>query len=118
MPFKVINSINTGKEPENPEKFSPWLTNRFFSFFPDTIFHAQQMNLNYDLESYLQLSYLINSVRPSKRWTKWLKRTESPNYELIQNWYGFGDRKTKEALAVLTKDQIKEIREKAKSQEQ
>lgn len=113
MPFKVINAINSGKEPETPEKFSPWLTNRFFSFFPDTLYAAQMMNLNYDLEPSYQLTFLINTIRPSKRWTKWLKKDQISNYELIQNWYGFGDKKTKEALAVLTKEQISEIRKKA-----
>jgi hypothetical protein len=119
MPFSVINDINAGKEPKNPEKFSPWLTNRFFSFFPDTLFFAQLMNQNYDLDPRLQIGFLINTVRPSKRWQKWLKRNDDKkdlDYALVQEWYGFSDRKVKEALSVLTEDQIKVIRNKNKKE--
>lgn len=117
MPFNVINDINAGKEPKNPEKFSPWLTNRFFSFFPDTLFFAQLMNLNFNLDEKYQLTFFINTVRPSKRWQKWLKRAENDKeYELIQEWYGFSDRKVKEALAVLTKEQIEVIKRKIKKE--
>jgi len=117
MPFNVINDINAGKEPKNPEKFSPWLTNRFFSMFPDTLFFAQMMNMNFNLDEKYQLEFLINTVRPSKRWQKWLKREqESSNHELIQNWYGYGDQKTKEALKVLTKEQIEELKKKNKKE--
>lgn len=117
MPFSVINDINAGKEPKNPEKFSPWLTNRFYSFFPDTLYFAQLMNLNYDLEPRLQLLFLINTIRPSKRWNKWLKReAQSNNYELVREWYSFSDKKTKEALAVLTKEQISELKNKNKKE--
>jgi hypothetical protein len=114
MPFSVLNDINAGKQPKEPEKFNPWLSNRFFSFFPDTLFFAQMMNLNYDLEPKYQLAWYINTVRPSKRWQKWLKKELIEDYDLIQEWYGFGDRKTKEALAVLSKEQLKVLRHKNK----
>ena len=117
MPFKVINAINAGKEPENPENYNPWLTNIFYSRFPDTLYFAQMMNLNYDLDKKYQMAFFINTVRPSKRWSKWLKKEQSSDYELIRDWYGFSERKTQDALAVLTKDQIKEIREAVATKE-
>jgi hypothetical protein len=113
MPFKIINAINAGKEPDDISAFNPWLTNRFFSFFPDTLFFAQYMNMNYDLEPRYQLDFFINTIRPSKRWQKWLKKEQSADYDLIRDYYAFSDKKTKEALAVLTKEQIGMIREKA-----
>jgi hypothetical protein len=116
MPFSIINDINVGKKPKEPEKFNPWITSRFYSFFPDTLFFSQMMNQNYDLEPRLQLSFYINTVRPSRRWQKWLKKEQSDDYDLVREWYGFSDRKTKEALAVLTKEQIEEIRHKNKKE--
>jgi hypothetical protein len=116
MPFKIINAINAGKEPDDISAFNPWITNRFFSFFPDTLFFAQLMNLNYDLEPKHQLIFLRNTIRPSKRWQKWMKKTENDKYNIVREWYGFSDRKTKDALAVLTDEQIEIIRIKNKKE--
>ena len=115
-PFDVINSINSGKEVKDESAFNPWITNRFYSFFPDTLFYAQMMNLNYGLEPKYQLSFYINTVRPSRRWQKWLKNEESEDYKAIQEWYGYNDQKTKQALSVLTKEQIDVIRKKIKKE--
>lgn len=110
MPFSIINDINAGREPKNPEKFSPWLTARFFSMFPDTLYYAQLLNLNYELDPKLQLQFLQSTVRPSRRWNKWLKRSKEDKYhEAVKKHYGFSDRKTREALVILSKEQISYI---------
>lgn len=116
MPFSVINDLNSGKDITHPEKFDPWLTNVCYSIYPDTIYHAQMMNLNYDLEPEIQLTYFINTIRSCKRWQKWPKKIRSEYYDLVKEWFGFSDKKTKEALAVLTKDQLEEIKNKNKKE--
>lgn len=112
MPFSVINDLNAGKEPKEPEKFNPYITHRFFSFFPDTLFFVQLLNLNHDLDPNHQLIFLANTIRPAKRWQKWLRKEQTDKYNTVQEWYRFSDRKTKEALAILTEEQIESLRYK------
>ena len=116
MPFTVINDINAGREVENPEKFDPWLTMVYYSLFPDTIYYAQMMNLHSDLESDAQVSYYINSVRPSKRWRKWPKKCVSEDIKLLQEVFGYSENKAKAALAVISKSKMKELKLKYKKE--
>ena len=71
--FDYINSINHTKEDlmtgtENDDlaekAYNPWMTNNTLSYFPDTIDHAQKMNMRAELSHRAQYYYLINSVRP------------------------------------------------------
>jgi len=116
LPFSIINDINAGKEVKSPENHNPFIVNRFYSFFPDTLYFAQLMNLNYDLNNRHQISFLINSVRPSKRWQKWLKKEQNADYDAVRDYFRFSDLKTKEALKILTKEQIEVIRNKNKKE--
>lgn len=117
MVFSVINDINAGREVKNPENFDPWITNICYSLFPDTIYHANQMNLNSDLPKDFQLSYYINTIRASKRWRKWPKKIISEDIKLIQEIYGYSENKAKTALALLSKSQIEQLKKKYNKRE-
>ena len=56
--------------------------------------------------------YLINNIRPRKRWSKWLKPDKIDNLELVKIYFGFGNEKAKEALEVLTSENIEVIKSK------
>ena len=116
MPFSVINDINAGKEVQNPEKFDPWLAMTYYSLFPDTIYYAQMMNLNSNLEPSVQMQYYINTVRPLKRWRKWPKKSVSEDIKLLQEVFGYSENKAKTALAVISKSHMKELRTKYKKE--
>ena len=116
MPFTVINDINADREIENPEKFDPWVTMVYYSLFPDTIYYAQMMNINNNLEPDVQLSYYINTVRPSKRWRKWPKKSVCEDIKLLQEVFGYSENKAKTALAVLSEAQMKELKKKYKKE--
>lgn len=107
--FKLINEISQGKESEDTSAYSPYLINKYFSFFPDTLFLAQQMNLNPDLRESDQYCFYINTIRPKKRYHKWLKKNNSQAYMMVRKHYGYDDRKTKQALKVLSDEQIDTI---------
>ena len=79
-PFDYVTSINSTKknmmrDSENDELsekgYEPWLTNTALSYFPDTILYANEMNTYHQLEKRPQYEYLINTIRPKKRWSKW-----------------------------------------------
>jgi hypothetical protein len=91
------------------DDYSPYLVNRYFSLFPDTLYFAQMMNLNSNLDNKLQYDFYLNSLRPSKRFAKWPKKADD-DLNLIREWFGYSYEKAKTALAILTEDQISEIR--------
>ena len=65
-----LNSINYTKEDlffedeENASKNYPaFVVNRCLSYFPDTIIHANEMNLHSQLDSREQFHYLKGSIQ-------------------------------------------------------
>jgi hypothetical protein len=118
-PFDYVNEINVSKKDimtgtDNDvlaEKgYDPFLTNRSLSNFPDTIWLANEMNTRHDIDKKLQFHFLLNTVRPKKRFAKWAKKEKTGDVEVIKLYYGYNDVKARQALSVLTDDQIKTIR--------
>ena len=114
-----LNSINFTKEnlmsDEDPtweKKYPPFIVNKCLSGFIDTVMFANEMNVNHQLPSRLQYDFLINIVRPRKRFKKWAKATEVEDLEVIKEYYGYTDAKAKEVLSVLSKDHILVIKER------
>ena len=116
-PFDFIKAINESKDVMKNDPFAekdyiPFLVNRGLSFFQDTILQVNEMNRNHFLDNKLQFDYLINNIRPRKRWSKWLKPEKIDNLELVKLYFGFGNEKAKDALEVLTNEDIEEIKSK------
>lgn len=116
-PFDYITSISHSKkdmmEDEQGEKdYSAWMVNRGLSYFPDTILYANEMNQMAHLGNKLQYTYLINIIRPRKRFSKWVKKKEDSDLEAVMRCYGYNIDKAKSALSILSPDQVKTIKEK------
>ncbi len=83
------------------------------SMFYDTIMHSNEMNGLHFLPKRMQFHYLINSIRKKRRFGgKWLTQTKLKNLEIIKKYYGYSNQKAKEALNILTDDQIESIKTK------
>jgi hypothetical protein len=115
-PFDVINDISLKKAGlitgDNEKDYNPFLTNRGLSYFPDTIFHAQEMNKLHHLDKKLQYDYLFNSIRKSKRFSKWSKKDNSKDIDAIIEYFGYSRRRAEEVLNILDKEQVKSIKKK------
>ncbi len=117
-PFDYINAINFGKDvmsgtdnDELAEKgFNPFLTNRQFSYFNDTVHIANEMNRFAHLDNKLQFDFYINIVRPRKRFTKWSKTEHHEDLEAVAQYYGYSYEKARQIIKVLTSDEIEEIK--------
>jgi hypothetical protein len=114
-PFDYVNAINTTKknlmvdtdDPQQAEEgYVPFLTNRALSYHQDTIMIANLMNQYGGLPKRLQFEFLLNTVRPRKRWGKWTKKTTEDNIEVVKEFYGYSDLKARQAAYVLTQEQI------------
>ena len=97
---------------QDEKKYSAFIVNRGLSFFMDTIFQTNEMNRNPHLDSRLQFDYLINNIRKKRRYSKWLKPEKLKNVELVKEYYGFSYEKAKDALSILSEDQLAYIRDK------
>ena len=116
-PFDYLKAINETKEDimlttEDEHKYTPFIVNRGLSFFIDTIFQANEVNQNFQLDSRLQFDYLLNNIRKKKRYSKWLKPEKLEKVELVKEYYGFSNEKAKDALRILSEDQLAYIRDK------
>ena len=124
--WRYENSINNGKEKlelDNQEfKYEKWRTVSTLSNFVDTIFYANEMNINHQITDKMHYDYLFHSVRKAKRFGKkksdkdkqneQLIKQEQENITLLQEFYKYNVAKAKAALKVLTKTQLESIRER------
>ena len=114
-----LNAINYTKEPlmdtedeQWEKKYPPFIVNKCVAPFPDTIMLLNEINQLPHLDSKLQFDFLINSLRPRKRYTPWLKAKKLENLEYVKEFYGFNNEKAKAALDILNDEQISYIKRK------
>ena len=119
-----LNSINQSKknlmaEDENCQKlYVPYVTNIIFSNFSDTIFHANFMNKLSHLSKRMQYEYYLYAVSKKKRYSNSKKLDEdTKTIENICIYYNYSEKKAKEALNILSKEQIDHINNSINSSE-
>ena len=116
-PFEIVKAVTHTKEnlmvDVHAEKgYAPYMVNRALSFFADTVFQANEMNRYYHLDNKLQFDYLLNNIRPRKRWSQWLKPEKIDNIDIGKEYYEFSNEKAKNALEILSVDQLEYIKQK------
>ena len=70
------------------------------------------MNSRYHLDFRLQFDFLINTIRPRKRYNKWLKAETVEVLEYIQEYYGYSMQKARQVLPLLTPQQLMYIKKR------
>lgn len=111
----ILNSINTGKEPiitgENERVYVPFVVNRCFSNFPDTVFQANELNAGHVVDRKMHYDYLFHTIRKRKRFSPWLRKEESKELEAVKWLYGVSHKKGQEFLRILEnrKDEMARI---------
>ena len=78
----------------------------------DTIMFANEMNLRPQLDSDMQYSFYLNSVRKRKRFSPWIRKDEIKDLDSVKRYYGYSNEKAKQALRILTKEQLNFIKSK------
>ena len=113
---KAINQskekLMDGDDEEWEKKYPPFIVNKCLSPFPDTIQLVNEMNQLPHLDKKLQFDFLINSLRPRKRFTPWMKAKKLDNLEYVKEYYGYSNEKAKTALEILNDEQISAIKKK------
>ncbi len=116
-PFEYVNAINTTKKDimidDLAEKaYNSFIINRSLSYFNDTVLMANEMNINHHLDNRLQFDFFINIVRKKKRFSKFMKPETVSDVEAVREYYGYNNEKARQALTLLTSDQINELKKK------
>ena len=115
---EIIPSIlQTGKSVLRDEldyrDYTPFVVNRSLSYHVDCILHVNELNKWPSLEKDMQYNYLLNTIRPMKRkFQPWQKSTTDENIECVKAYFGYSNAKAKEALRILTDEQIAVIKTK------
>ena len=114
-----LNAINYTKESlldsddeQWEKKYYPFIVNKCVAPLPDTVMLVNEINQLHHLDKRLQFDFLINSLRPRKRFTPWLKAKKLENLEYVKEYYGYNNEKAKEALDILNDEQISAIKRK------
>lgn len=116
-PFDYVNSILQNKKnlivDELTEKdYQAFLVNRTLSYHKDCIMYANEMNRRHLADKKLQYDFLINTIRSQKRpFAKWVKSEKSDNLECIKQVFGLSDQKAREAMRLLSDEQIQQLKE-------
>ncbi len=117
-PFDYINAINFTKQnlfedPQAHKDYNAWIVNKGLSYFPDTLLYANEMNRHYGIPKNWQFSFFLNSITKKKRFSKWSKKdTISDSLRLVKEYYGYSNEKAKQALSVLSEEQLAMIEQK------
>ena len=113
-----LNSINQTKvnimdeDALTEKEYPPFVVNRTLSYFLDTIMYANEINTHHHADNKLQFDYLLNSIRSKRRFSRWLKPDENKNLDVIKEYYGYSNQKAKDALNILTDDQLSLLNER------
>ena len=116
---EYLNAINHTKErlldsedEEWEKKYPPFIINKCVYPFQDTIMLVNEINQLPHLDKKLQFDFLLNSVRSRRRFSPWLKASRIEDLEYVKQYYGYSNAKAKQALDILTDEQISTLKHK------
>ena len=103
--------MDTGDETWE-KKYPSYIINKGLSYFSDTVMMANEMNRLHHASKHMQFSFLINTIRSQKRYSKWLKASKIKDLDVVKQYFGYSNNRAREALSLLNKKQIDYIKEK------
>ena len=97
------------------KEYVPFLTNKALSYHTETLLYSNEMNRYAFLPNKLQYEYLLHSVRPGKRFSKWAKKEDMDNILLIARYYQCNLQRAQEYMSVLKPGDLEEIIEEMRN---
>ena len=74
--------------------------------------YANEMNRFPNLDKDMQYNFMLNGIRKRKRFAPWLKQEKIEDLEVVKKYYNYNTEKAKQALRILTPDQLQYIKKK------
>lgn len=108
----ILNNKKEVNFQDHNKEYPAWNVNKVLSNYSDCILYTNQMNINFHLDKKLQYQYLLNTVRSMKRpFNKAAKSMIDKDLVCVKEYFGYSNEKAKEALRILTDEQIAFIKE-------
>ena len=113
-----LNSINQTKknlideDPSTESQYPSYIINRCLSGHLDCILFVNEMNKYHFLPKKIQYDFFINILRTKKRFSPWLRKDTIKDLDLVKRYYGYSNEKAKQALRILTQEQLNFIKSK------
>ena len=113
-----LNSINQTKknlmdeDPSIEKEYPPYIINRCFSGHLDAVLFANEMNMYSFLPKKMQYDFFINILRTKRRFSPWIRKDLVDNLDCVKRYYGYSNEKAKQALKILSKEQLDFIKSK------
>lgn len=113
VPSILQTKKNVFEDDPEYKDYNPFIVNRALSFHLDCIPYVEEMNMMHYLDKDMQYLYLLNTIRPMKRkFAPWQKAQVEKDIECVKEYFGYSNQKAKEALRILSDEQINEIKRK------
>ena len=113
IPSILQTKKNVFEDDPDLKDYNPFIINRALSFHHDCIPYVEEMNRLHFLDKDMQYQYLINTIRPMKRkFAPWQKSQVEKDIECVKEYYGYSNKKAREAMRILSNEQIDEIKRK------
>ena len=113
-----LNSINQTKknlideDPSVEKSYPPYIINRCLSGHLDAVMFANEMNMYSFLPKKMQYDFFINILRTKRRFSPWIRKDLVDNLDCVKRYYGYSNEKAKQALKILSKEQLDFIKSK------
>lgn len=113
-PFDFVKDLSFEKKniwSDNKEEYVPFLINRSFSYFIDTILLAEEMDRASGIDKKAQHDFYFYAIRPKKRFSKWAKTNVSEDIMLVSETYKYSIEKSKQMISLLSEEQLQYLRD-------
>jgi len=115
MDFKILNNLSFHKQYQKLDNvtrkdYNPYLMNRGFSYFADTVLQANAMNLRSHLDKQAQYDYLFYSIRKRKRFSKWHKKENLDIVPYIKELLDCSPREAEQYAKLISQEMAEEVR--------
>ena len=70
------------------------------------------MNRLHLLDNKVQFHYLLNTIRPRKRFSKWHKNELTEDIKIISEYFGYSYAKAKQVQKLISSDQLNIMKQK------
>ena len=113
IPSILQTKKNVFQDELDYKDYKPFVVNRALSYHMDCVLYVNELNIKPNIDEDMQYQYLLNTIRPMKRkFQPWQKPSADTDIECVKEYFGYSNEKAREALRILTDDQVAEIKAK------
>jgi len=103
--------MDASSDPSVENDYQPFVVNKCFSYYQDTVQFANEMNMFPFLDKKMQYDFLFHTIRKRKRYgVKWVKPEVNEDVALIIQLFKYNRDKAEKVVKMLGPDKMQQIR--------